>query len=171
MRTRVGYAGGTTSAPTYHDLADHTEVFQIDFDPARLSYAELLDQIWANRRGGRSYSRQYMEAVFCANAQQEQLARARGITAPIITGARFHLAEDYHQKYYLRHDTLLMRELADYSPRQLVDSTVAARLNSYVAGKGSASQLREELASFGLSAAANAHLEKLVGQRARMTCA
>src|SRR5262245_63021160 len=103
-----------------------------------------------------------MEAVFCANGQQEQLARARGITAPIITGARFHLAEDYHQKYYLRHDTLLMRELADYSPRQLVDSTVAARLNGYVAGKGSASQLREELASFGLSAAGNAHLERLV---------
>src|SRR4051812_45513594 len=112
-----------------------------------------------------------MDAVFCANAQQEALAHARGITVPIITAARFYLAEDYHQKYYLRHDALLMRELADYSPQELVDSTVAARLNGYVAGKCSAAQLRDELASFGLSAAANAHLEKLVLQRARMTCA
>jgi hypothetical protein len=111
-----------------------------------------------------------MEAVFCATADQEALARARGITAPIITGARFYLAEDYHQKYYLRHDSVLMRELAEYSPRQFIDSTVAARLNGYVAGKGSPAQLRDELASFGLSPAANAHLEQLVMHRARMSC-
>ena len=92
-----------------------------------------IDEIWKNRRGGRSYGRQYMEAVFAANAEQEDIARSRGVTAPIITGARFHLAEDYHQKYYLRHDSVLMRELADYKPRDLVDSTVAARLNGYVA--------------------------------------
>jgi peptide-methionine (S)-S-oxide reductase len=112
-----------------------------------------------------------MEAVFCANGAQESAARARGITAPIVSGARFYLAEDYHQKYYLRHDKLLMSELAAYSPRELVDSTVAARLNGYVTGRGSAAQLREELASFGLSPRANAHLEKLVGERARPTCA
>jgi peptide-methionine (S)-S-oxide reductase len=107
-----------------------------------------------------------MEAVFCADAAQEAQARACGITAPIITGARFWLAEDYHQKYYLRHDSLLMRELAGYTPRQLVDSTVAARLNGYVAGRGTLARLREELASFALSAAANAHLEQLVARRA-----
>ena len=107
-----------------------------------------------------------MEAVFCADAAQEAAARARGITAPIVTGARFTLAEDYHQKYYLRHDSLLMRELAGYTPRQLVDSTVAARLNGYVAGRGTLAQLQAELASFGLSAAASAHLERLVAHRA-----
>jgi len=162
VRTRVGYAGGTTPAPTYHDLADHTEVFQVDFDPARLAYGELLDMIWANRRGGRAYSRQYMDAVFCADAQQEREARARGITAPIIVGAPFHVAEDYHQKYHLRHDRVLLGEFAGYTPAQLRESTVAARLNSFVAGRGSAGQLREELASYGLSPAAAAYLTKLV---------
>jgi peptide-methionine (S)-S-oxide reductase len=145
-------------------------VFQIDYDPTRLGYAELLREIWANRRGGRAYSRQYMEAVFCTDAAQEEIARAAGVTAPIITGARFYLAEDYHQKYYLRHDKLLMQELAGYTPRQLVDSTVAARLNCYVAGRGSAAQLAQDLPQLGLSAVANAHLEKLVAGRTRIAC-
>jgi peptide-methionine (S)-S-oxide reductase len=170
VRTRVGYAGGRTRDPTYHDLADHTEVFQLDYDPARISYAELVDEIWGNRRGGRTWSRQYMEAVFCADAGEEAVARARGISA-IVTGARFYLAEDYHQKYYLRHDRMLMAELAGYSPRQLVDSTVAARLNGYVAGRGSPAALRDELASLGLSVRANTYLEQLVAGRARPTCA
>jgi peptide-methionine (S)-S-oxide reductase len=108
-----------------------------------------------------------MEAVFAADAAQEEAARSRGITAPIITGARFYLAEDYHQKYYLQHDKLLMQELASYSPRQLVDSTVEARLNGYVAGRGSPSRLREDLPALGLSASAATHLERLVESRAR----
>lgn len=145
-------------------------MFAVDYDPTRLGYAELLREIWANRRGGRAYSRQYMEAVFCADAAQEEIARAVGINAPIITGARFYLAEDYHQKYYLRHDKLLMRELAGYTPRELVDSTVAARLNGYVAGRGSPAQLAEDLPRLGLSPLANAHLEKLVAGRARIAC-
>lgn len=145
-------------------------MFQIDYDPRILRYEELLDEIWKNRRGGRAYSRQYMQAVFCADAAQERIARDRGISAPIITGAKFYLAEDYHQKYYLRHDTVLMNELAGYSSQQLVDSTVAARLNGYVAGKGTLAQLREDLPRLGLSPTGNAHLEDLVGQRARITC-
>lgn len=142
-------------------------MFQVDFDPARLSYGELLRQIWANRRGGRSYSRQYMEAVFCMDAEQEATARRLGISAPIVTGARFYLAEDYHQKYYLRHDRTLIAELADYPPRELVESTVAARLNGYVAGGGTLAQLHDELPRLGLSAAAATHLERLVASRAR----
>lgn len=137
-------------------------MFQLDFDPTQLSYGELLTTIWANRRGGRSHGRQYMEAVFCADATQEACARELGGAVPIITGAAFHLAEDYHQKYYLRRDRVLMREFADYTPAQLVASRVAARLNGYVAGKGTRAQLRDELPGFGLSGAAAAHLEQLV---------
>jgi peptide-methionine (S)-S-oxide reductase len=142
-------------------------VFQVDFDPAQLSYEELLRQIWANRRGGRSHGRQYMEAVFCMDAEQEVTAQRLGISAPIIKGARFYLAEDYHQKYYLRHDRTLIAELADYTPRELVESTVAARLNGYVAGQGALAQLHDELPRLGLSAAAATHLERRVASRAR----
>lgn len=142
-------------------------MFQVDFDPAKLPYDELLRQIWANRRAGRSHSRQYMEAVFCMDAEQEAAARRLGISAPIVPGARFHLAEDYHQKYYLRHDRTLIAELADYTPRQLVESTVAARLNGYVAGQGTLAQLHDELPQLGLSPAAATHLERRVASRAR----
>jgi peptide-methionine (S)-S-oxide reductase len=142
-------------------------VFQVDFDPAKLSYEALLRQIWANRRNGQSYSRQYMEAVFCTDAEQEASARRLGISAPIVGGARFYLAEDYHQKYYLRHDRTLAAELADYTPRELVESTVAARLNGYVAGQGTLAQLHDELPQLGLSSAAATHLERLVGSRTR----
>lgn len=126
----------------------------------------MLDEIWANRRGGRSYSRQYMEAIFVATDEQERLAREHvGDRAPIIRGATFYLAEDYHQKYYLRHDSLLMRELADYTPRELIESTLAARLNGYVARRGSPERLRDELPRWGLSSDARSHLEKLVARR------
>ena len=43
IRTRVGYAGGSLENPTYHNLGDHSEAIQIDYDPAQISYAELLD--------------------------------------------------------------------------------------------------------------------------------
>jgi peptide-methionine (S)-S-oxide reductase len=153
--------------PTYHDLADHTEAFQVDFDPAKLSYEQLLREIWANRRGGSSRRGQYMEAVFCMDAEQEAAARRRGLGVPILTGARFYLAEDYHQKYYLRHDRTLIAELAEYTPRELVESTIAARLNGYVAGRGLLAQLHDELPQLGLSAAAATHLERLVASRSR----
>jgi len=140
-------------------------VFQLDFDPQMLSYEELVRLVCANRRGGRAYSRQYMEVVLCADAAQEAAARRAGISVPIVRDARFYLAEDYHQKYYLRHDRTLMAELAGYMPRELVESRIAARLNGYVAGRGTSEQLREELQRLGLSAAGGAHLAKIVADR------
>jgi peptide-methionine (S)-S-oxide reductase len=144
-------------------------VFQLDFDPTKLSYEDLVRAVAGNRKGGRAYSRQYMEAVFCADEEQEAVAKRLGIAVPIIRGARFYLAEDYHQKYYLRHDRVLFAELDGYSPRELVDSTVAARLNGYVGGyvggRASIAQLREELPTLGLSARGATHLERLVASR------
>lgn len=176
----MGYAGGKHSDPTYDDIGDHTEAFQLDFDPARITYAELLEAFWTGHQPTRpSYSRQYMAAVFCESAEQERLAKAardrvaeklqiaiQTIQTPVITGARFYLAEDYHQKYYLRHDALLMRELS-LRPAELVDSTLAARLNGYVAGKGFLARLREEVETYGLSPTAVEHLERVVIAKSR----
>ena len=169
----MGYAGGRHPSPTYDDMGDHTESFQLDFDPAVITYQQLLDQFWAGHQPTRaSYSEQYMAAVFCESAAQERLAAAardrvaeklgRPVETPVITGARFYLAEDYHQKYYLRHDAVLMRELAAYRPPELIASTLAARLNGYVAGKGFLARLREEVATYGLSATVVEHLERVV---------
>jgi peptide-methionine (S)-S-oxide reductase len=132
VRTRVGYAGGTHPDPTYHDLGDHTEAFQLDFDPAVITYDELLAMFWASHKPDRaSYSRQYMAAVFAAPDQEAAALASRpaGARTPVIAGTSFTLAEDYHQKYYLRHTPDLWREVAELTAQELVDSPRAAKLN------------------------------------------
>lgn len=153
-------------------MGDHTEAFALDFDPRVVSYAELLAEFWASHDARRpAYSRQYMAAAF-PSAQQLDAAMASrkpGAQTPVIANARFYLAEDYHQKYYLRHDRVLMAELAAYSPQAFVDSTAAARMNAYVAGHGSLAQLDRELPDLALSPAAANHLRSRVGGR-RVSC-
>jgi len=77
------------------------------------------------------------------------------------------LAEDYHQKYYLRGVGLLMEEMKAMYPqeRQFVDSTTAARLNGYVGGFGTLEQLEGELESFGLSEQAEKYIRERVSRR------
>ena len=155
-------------------MGDHTEAFALDFDPNVVTYDELLAEFWASHEASRpAYSRQYMAAAF-PSAQQLDAAlasRARlpGAETPVIGSARFYQAEDYHQKYYLRHDRALMAEFAAYAPQAFVDSTAAARLNAYVAGHGSLAQLDRELPELALSTAAANHLRSRVGGR-RVSC-
>jgi peptide-methionine (S)-S-oxide reductase len=178
VRTRVGYTGGTLSDPTYHHLGDHTEAFQVDYDPSRTSYEQLLELFWSSHSPGlESINRQYMAAVFYQGDGQRRVAVdsreriAAGLDGEVCTILapleRFHLAEHYHQKYYLHRRADLLEEFRAYSPQQFVDSTVAARLNGYVAGQGSVEQLAQELESFGLSGKAASTLERTVRASAR----
>ena len=123
---------------------------------------------WSSHRWTReSYSRQYMAAAFPGPTQVDRALASRPANAatPVIANARFYLAEDYHQKYYLRHDRILMAELASYSPQAFVDSTVAARLNAYCAGHGSIELLEAELDAMCLSRGAVEHLRGRLGKR------
>lgn len=175
MRTRCGYAGGAHPDPTYHDLGDHTEAFALDYDPRVVSYDDLLDEFWAAHRPTReAYSRQYMAAVFPSPQQHGRALASRDRTAtklgtdvatPVVADARFYLAEDYHQKYYLRHDKVLLAELAAYAPAAFVDSTAAARLNGFAAGQGTRKLLDAELDALQLSPAALAHVREKLGSR------
>jgi len=164
-RTRVGYTGGTKADPTYYSLGDHTESLQVDYDPQRISYSQLLDIFWASHDPAEQpYSTQYKAVVFYANAEQERLARASAQAVAKRTGQpvyteilplkTFYRAEDYHQKYYLRNTPQLMREAAAFyggDERGFTDSTLAARLNGYAGRFGSAALLRAELQSYDLS--------------------
>jgi peptide-methionine (S)-S-oxide reductase len=47
IRTRVGYTGGTTKSPSYYKIGDHTESFQVDFDPTKTSYEKILQVFWS----------------------------------------------------------------------------------------------------------------------------
>ena len=171
----MGYAGGHTTNPTYHNLADHTETLQLDFDPAQITYRELLRLFWVEHRPvHKPWSRQYMSAVFCDNAAQFEIAEqvkaefeARW-DATVYTEVRiephFYRAEDYHQKYRLQRYEPIMHDLSRYYPRfdDLVDSPTATRLNAYFGGAVAKAKLVREIESFGLSQQSVAILNKKV---------
>ena len=117
-----GYAGGRVENPSYEQVSSgatgHAEVCQIHFDPARISYRELLEVFWQthdpttlNRQGSDSGT-QYRSAIFYHSDQQRQtaelykkeLAAAKIWSSPIVTEIvpfkKFYKAEDYHQNYY-----------------------------------------------------------------------
>jgi peptide-methionine (S)-S-oxide reductase len=117
--TRVGYAGGHTTEPTYREVCagntNHAEVVEVTFDPEKVSYEELLDVFWANHdptqvnRQGPDVGTQYRTVVFFHSPEQEKSALAsrdalqertpRPIATQIVAAEPFWEAEDYHQQY------------------------------------------------------------------------
>jgi peptide-methionine (S)-S-oxide reductase len=178
IRTTVGYAGGTTANPTYHDLGDHAESIEIEFDPALIGYQDLLAVFWASHDPlSRSISRQYRSAVFWSGEGQRRLAEesrrqvaggsVRDVATAIEPLARFTPAEDYHQKYYLRSERVLAAAYRQIYPqeRDFAASTAVARVNGYLGGHGGPVQLAREIEGLGLGGAARAALEAIVRQR------
>lgn len=164
IRTRVGYAGGKKPDPDYGNLRDHTETVQIDYDPRQITYAQLLDIFWRSHSPtDRSWSRQYMNAVFYHDETQEQLALAsklalekklgRKVRTSVLPVRSFYRAEDYHQKHFLKRRHGLFNELTRIyeNHHDLVDSTAAARMNGYAGGYGSSDQLSHEIGRLGLT--------------------
>ncbi|MDX5361928.1 MAG: peptide-methionine (S)-S-oxide reductase MsrA [Alphaproteobacteria bacterium] len=121
--TAVGYAGGTTPNPTYEEtcsgMTGHTEAVLAVFDPARVSYARLLEIFWENHdptqgmRQGNDVGTQYRSAIYTTSEAQareaEASARAFGkalkaagygpVTTEIRAAGPFYYAEAYHQQY------------------------------------------------------------------------
>ncbi|MBN2054547.1 peptide-methionine (S)-S-oxide reductase [bacterium] len=166
IRTRVGYAGGSTGTPTYRNLGDHTETYQVDFDPSIVTYERLLEEFWKSHDPvGRVWSRQYRSVIFFHSEEQRRLAevtkqaqetrRGRSLNTVIEPFTVFHPAEDYHQKYRLRNERALVSELLAAYPEQrgFMNSTAAARINGFLSGFGDHRRLRREIAEYGLSEA------------------
>lgn len=162
-------------SPTYHNIGDHTETVQVDYDPNLTSYGQLLDVFWnSHEPTRRSRPGQYMKAVFYQNEQQRELALASKVAVEkkigstvkteIVPLQTFTMAEDYHQKFTLKGHKGLKKEMMRIYPRHqdLVDSTAAARLNGYLGGYGSKEQLAREMESLGLSAEAEKALAEMV---------
>ncbi len=120
-----GYAGGATENPTYEDVCrhetGHAEVVEVEFDPAQVSYEQLLDVFWSNHdpttrdRQGPDVGSQYRSVVFYHSPAQEQAAQAKKealdqsgrFRRPIVTqiepAPTFYRAEEYHQRYLEKH--------------------------------------------------------------------
>jgi len=122
VETAVGYTGGETANPSYEEVcggrSGHAEAIQLRFDPARISYDELLEVFWdlhdptTLNRQGPDVGTQYRSAIFVHDAEQEAAASASKqrleqsgryrdpIVTEILPAATFHRAEDYHQQYF-----------------------------------------------------------------------
>lgn len=124
--TSVGYAGGTTPHPSYEEVCSgrtgHTEAVRVVFDPATVSYADLVAAFYEvhdptqGMRQGNDVGTQYRSAIYTTSEEQAQVAREiteryepeltkRGydrITTEIKPAPTYYYAEDYHQQYLLK---------------------------------------------------------------------
>ncbi|MDH2907338.1 MAG: peptide-methionine (S)-S-oxide reductase MsrA [Candidatus Nitrosotalea sp.] len=120
--TSVGYMGGKTKNPTYEDvctdMTGHAEVVQVEYDPSKISYGEILDMFWNNHdpttlnRQGPDVGTQYRSAIFYHTPEQEKEAlqskeyieksgtRGKKIVTEVVPATEFYKAEEYHQQYY-----------------------------------------------------------------------
>jgi peptide-methionine (S)-S-oxide reductase len=123
VATAVGYAGGSTPNPTYNETCSgktgHAEVVLVAYDPARISYEQLLKTFWEHHdptqrmRQGNDVGTQYRSIILTADDAQQAAAEASRdayqanlsaasfgpITTEIVPAGRFYYAEDYHQQY------------------------------------------------------------------------
>ena len=124
VSTTVGYTGGQKKSPTYEEVSTgttgHTEAIEVVYDPAKISYSELLDAFWrsidpTNPRGQfADTGSQYRTAVFYHDEEQKRLALEskeklaksgkfdKPVATEIVPASEFYPAEDYHQKYYIK---------------------------------------------------------------------
>ena len=122
LQTAVGYAGGKTDHPTYEDVCSdetgHAEVVEVEYDPAKVSYDQLLDVFWNGHnptqlnRQGPDVGTQYRSAIFfhtpeqkaAAEASKQRLEKSGRFGRPIVTeitpAPPFWRAEEYHQRYF-----------------------------------------------------------------------
>jgi methionine-S-sulfoxide reductase len=124
VSTVVGYTGGNEKNPTYQQVSNsrtgHREAIQVKFDPAKVSYEQLLDVFWRSidptQANGQfaDIGPQYRTAIFYHSEEQKRLAEeskrklaasgkfSKPIAVEILPAGPFYPAEEYHQKYYLK---------------------------------------------------------------------
>lgn len=125
LKTQVGYTGGKTSNPKYDEMHDghtgHAESVEIIFDPSKISYNDLMDKFYkihdptTLNRQGNDEGNQYRSAIFYNSPKQKEEALSfkakveksgawkASITTEIAEEKKFWPAEEYHQKYLVKH--------------------------------------------------------------------
>jgi peptide-methionine (S)-S-oxide reductase len=146
VRTRVGYAGGTKPDPSYEAIGDHTEVVQVDYDPGRVTFGDLLERAFdAHSPLAQSRKRQYQYIVFTETDDQRARLRAfldasgydpDDIETRLERLSGFHVAESYHQKFNLSGARWATDPFASagYDETAIRESPAAAKLNAHLGG-------------------------------------
>jgi peptide-methionine (S)-S-oxide reductase len=124
VKTTVGYTGGKTENPSYEQVCSHktghAEAVEVEYDPAKITYEELLDVFWKGHdpttlnRQGPDVGDQYRSAIFYLDQTQKEVAEKSkndlekkgkykdSIVTEITKAGPFYRAEEYHQKYFLK---------------------------------------------------------------------
>ena len=171
----MGYSGGTEENPSYTSIGSHSETVHITYDPEKISYNELLDFFWDSHNPiYETFSRQYMSIVLFHDEEQRKLAiesrnieedkLGREVITEIMPFSKFYPAEDYHQKYYLRREPLLMDEYRIIYPDidDFVSSTAVARVNGYAGGYGNITS-ETKIENLGLSEEGRKRILEIAG--------
>ncbi|WP_438448668.1 peptide-methionine (S)-S-oxide reductase MsrA [Gorillibacterium sp. sgz5001074] len=162
VRTRTGYAGGSTAHPTYRDMGDHSETVEVVYDPSLLPLERILEVFWTghNPDNINDYKgRQYRSLVLYHSAEQLEVIREvlelrdrEGRPRPeteISLIQSFYPAEERHQKYYLKRYPDAVKQLSELlsasEPEALTDSTLAARLNGLAKGYTNLERILKEI--------------------------
>ncbi|KAK4262081.1 hypothetical protein QN277_027689 [Acacia crassicarpa] len=150
IRSRVGYAGGSKRNPEYRNLGDHAEAVQIEYDPRLISYEELLNVFWSSHDPrqvfgqGPDVGNQYRSVIFTNGTEESRLAsiskeneqtrsRSSIVTTHIQELGVFYPAEPEHQKFELKQNPLLLQLIGNLPEEELQRSSMATKLNGYVA--------------------------------------
>lgn len=180
LRTRVGYSGGTQSAPDYHDLKDHCETVHIQFDPSVISYAQLLRTFWENHDHSTPIKKQYKSGIFYndeaqkaeATASLKEVEEKEGkdhakVQTVIEPATLFYIAELYHQKYFLQCNSKLFAELQKqgvyHRIEDITSDRMSASLNGILGGHGNMSALIAEVDTWPISFLVKYHAFSIVG--------
>lgn len=143
-------------------MGDHTETIEIDFDPTIISYEQLLQIFWKSHNPcrGQSYGgRQYMSILLYHNEKQKEVAfrtmeQVNGdVQTEVSSYSKFYVAEDYHQKYYLKRYQKAMSVVQRLFPteEEITNATLTARLNGLVKGYITMEKLKEEIRAWNLA--------------------
>ena len=120
----VGYAGGDLAKPSYRQVCTgktgHAEVVQVEYDPARVTFAQLVEVFWqihdptTLNRQGPDFGTQYRSVIFYSDEDERKAAEeskrrldesgqlGRPVVTQVVPAAEFYRAEEYHQRYYER---------------------------------------------------------------------
>nr|CAD2170693.1 unnamed protein product [Meloidogyne enterolobii] len=146
LKTRVGYSGGTSPSPTYQNIGDHTEIVEIQFNPELTKFKEIINLFYSKHNFTLPQKTQYKSVILYVDEEQKKIALEEMEKAKekytnkntifytfLQKFEKFYQAEDYHQKYWLRCENNIFKEL-NLTNSQLINSTLATKINGYLGG-------------------------------------
>ena len=166
VSTRVGFSGGTFPSPSYSAIGDHVETVEVLYNPAVITYPELLRHFWRHHNSrAKPIFRQYASAIFCVEKAQLDIAKkerkawqAHGeeeVLTAILPAREFFPAAENHQKYYLQQDTVLFSGLPE---KDRLHTLLATKLNAISGRAGDRAAIARTLEELGVDEVAQQNL-------------